>query len=321
MTEQLLNEDNNRLTVYPIKYPLIWKMYKKQLACHWVIEEVDLSKDIDDWNKLTDLEQHFIKNILAFFAGSDGIVNMNLGHRFMQEIKILEARIAYGYQFMMENIHAEAYSLMIDTYIKDSLEKDKLLNAISTVPCIKEKADWAFKWIQSDAPFCQRLVAFAIVEGIFFSGAFAAIFWLKDRNLMPGLCKFNKFIARDEGLHTEFACLLYSMLECKLEQDIIHQIIVDAVIIEKKFITESLPCNIIGINADLMKQYIEFVADRLIVQLGYDRIYNVKKCPLEFMENISMQTKENMFEGRVDEYQNAYVFGKKHDDFSITEDF
>jgi ribonucleotide reductase beta subunit family protein with ferritin-like domain len=320
--EPLLDERNNRLTIYPIKFPQVWKEYKKQQSCMWVVEEVDLSKDIDDWNKLNDNEQFFLKNVLAFFAASDGIVNMNLLERFMNEVQPPEVRCAYGFQFAMENIHSEGYSLQIDTYVKDPVEKEHLLNAMETIPCVKEKADWAMKWINGTEPFGQRLIAFAIVEGIYFSGSFAAIFWLQDRNLMPGLCKFNKFIARDEGMHTDFACLLYSMVIEKMDQQTIEQMVREAVTIEKNFITESLPCNLIGINAELMKEYIEFVADRLVVQLGYERIYNVTKCPLEFMEKISMQAKENMFEGRVDEYQNAHIFkSKEESQFIIDDDF
>lgn len=320
--EPLLDEKNNRLTVYPIKYKNIWQMYKKQEACHWVVEEVDLSKDMKDWVTLNEQEQHFIKHILAFFAASDGIVNMNLGERFMKEVQILEAQICYGSQFAMENRHAEAYSLMIETYIKDNLEKDKLFNAIEEIPCIKKKADWALRWIESDAPFAQRLVAFAIVEGVFFSGAFASIFWLSDRNMMPGLCKFNKFISRDEGLHTDFAVLLYSMLNNKLDQDTIHAIMLEAVNIEIEFIVDSLPCKLIGMNSTLMSEYIKFVADRLLVQLNYERLFNVKKNPLDFMEKISMQNKENMFEGRVDEYQSAHIFNQSGGgDWNMDDDF
>jgi ribonucleotide reductase beta subunit family protein with ferritin-like domain len=318
--EPLLDEENDRMTIYPIKFPEIWKMYKQMEAAMWFVEEVDLSKDMKDWNKLNENEQTFIKNILAFFAASDTIVNINLLERFMKEIQPIEAKFAYGSQYAMESRHSEAYSLMIETYVKDVQEKNKLFNAIKTIPCVKEKADWAFKWIDSDAPFNQRLFAFCIVEGVFFSGAFASIFWLKEKNLMQGLCKFNKFISRDEGMHVDFAILLYSMLNKKMTQKTAHQIMKEAVEIEKKFITESIPCKLLGMNSEMMSEYIEFIANNLLDQLGYKKIYKIKKNPLDFMEKISMQTKENMFEGRVDEYQMAHI-SDKSTGFSISTDF
>lgn len=322
--EVLLAEENERMTVYPIKFPKIWEMYKKQEAAMWFVEEVDLSKDMKDWIKLKDSEQVFIKNILAFFAASDTIVNINLLERFMKEIKLTEAKCAYGAQYAMESRHGEAYSLMIETYVKDISEKARLFNAVKEISCVKKKADWAFKWIQSDAPFRQRLFAFCIIEGVFFSGAFAAIFWLKDRNIMPGLCKFNKFISRDEGMHVDFAILLYSMLNVKMDEKMVHQIMKEAVDIEKEFIIESIPCRLLGMNSDLMSTYIEYIADGLLDQLGYNKIYNIKNNPLDFMEKISMQTKENMFEGRVDEYQNSHIFNNAVDNdenFNLSNDF
>lgn len=318
-SEILLKKDN-RKTIFPIKFHEIWKMYKKQLAAHWVVEEVDLSKDYKDWEKLNSNEQKFIKNILAFFAASDTIVNINLLDRFMNDIQIPEVQFAYGQQYAMENIHSEAYSLMIDTYIKDETEKNKLFNAVEEIPCIKKKADWAFKWIESDAPFSQRLFAFCIVEGVFFSGAFASIFWLKDRNLMSGLCKFNKFIARDEGMHVDFAILLYSMLNNKLDEKIIHSIMKEAVEIEKEFIIESIPCSLIGMNSSIMSEYIEFIANELLIELGYKKLYKISKNPLDFMEKISIQTKENFFEGRVDEYQLSHI-SNENNKFEINNDF
>lgn len=305
--EELLVESKNRYVVYPIQYDSIWAMYKLALGSFWTAEEIDLGKDIDDWTKLSDNEKYFIKHILAFFAGSDGVVNENLSSRFMNEVMIPEAKCFYGFQIAMENIHSETYSLLIDTYIKDQEEKNHLLNAIYTIPCIKKKAEWALKWIsnQNDS-FAHRLVAFAAVEGIFFSGAFCAIFWLKERGVMPGLTFSNELISRDEGLHTEFAILLYTMLKNKLTQETIHYIIKEAVEIENEFITESIPCHMLGMNATLMTQYIKYVADRLVVQLGYDKIYNVTN-PFDFMDRIGLNTKQNFFEGRVSEYSRANV--------------
>ena len=272
------------------------------MDCFWRTEEIDLSKDLTHWEKLKDDERHFVSMVLAFFAGSDGIVLENLGTRFMSEVQLPEARAAYGFQLMMENIHSETYSLLIDTYIKDQEEKMKLFRAIQNYPCIKKKADWAIKWIQDKrSTFASRLVAFAAVEGIFFSGSFCAIFWLKKRGLMPGLTFSNELISRDEGMHTDFAVLLYSKLNRKINKSRIYEIIKEAVEIEKEFICEALPCRLIGMNAKLMSQYIEFVADRLVVQLGYEKIYNAA-CPFEFMEQISVEGKTNFFEKRVGEY-------------------
>jgi len=314
--EALLKEDS-RLVLYPIRHTKIFEMYKKQQKCFWTADEIDFSKDHKDWEKLTSDERHFIKYVLGFFAASDGIVNINLIDRFLKDVKILEAQICYTWQAAVENIHSETYSLMIDTYIKDSVEKTFLLNAIENIPCINNKANWAIKWINDDkSSFAQRLVAFACVEGIFFSGSFCAIYWLKERNLMPGLSLSNDFIARDEGLHCDFACLLYSMLTNKLDYDTIKNMISEVVEIETEFITESLPCRLIGMNHDLMKEYIKFVADRLVRDLGYENIYNVKN-PFAFMENISLEGKTNFFEQRVSQYKKADV----NTAFDISDDF
>lgn len=300
--EPLLKEDSNRYVLFPIQHDDIWKMYKKQMDCFWRAEEIDLSKDIDDWNKLGKNEQYFIKMILAFFAASDGIVLENLGMRFMSEVQPAEAKAFYSFQMMMENIHSETYSQLIDTYISDGSEKKTLFEAIDNFPCIKKKADWAIKWIQDqESNFARRLVAFSCVEGIFFSGSFCAIYWLKKRGLMPGLTLSNQFISRDEGMHTDFAVLLYSKLVNKLSQEEIHKIIEEAVEIEKEFICDALPCRLIGMNATLMSQYIEFVADRLVVQLGYEKIFHSGN-PFDFMEMISVENKSNFFETRVSEY-------------------
>jgi ribonucleotide reductase beta subunit family protein with ferritin-like domain len=277
------------------------------MACFWTTEEIDLSKDLQDYNKLSDNERYFIKHILAFFAGSDGIVLENLGKRFLSEVQIPEARCAYGFQLMMENIHSETYSLLIDTLIKDELDKKHLFNAIHTIPCIAKKASWAIKWIEDEnSNFATRLVAFACVEGIFFSGSFCAIYWLKKRGLMPGLTFSNELISRDEGMHTDFAVLLYGMLNNKLMESTIYSIIRDCVDIETEFINEALSCRLIGMNSELMGQYIRFVADRLIVQLGYDKLYDVEN-PFPFMELISLENKTNFFEKRVSEYSLAKV--------------
>jgi len=290
----------------PINYPKVWEMYKKHEQSFWTAEEIDLHPDLVDWeNKLNDDERHFIKHVLAFFAASDGIVNENLAVNFMSEVQIPEARCFYGFQIMMENIHSETYSLLIDAYIKDPKEKHYLFNAIETVPCVKKKADWALRWIQNGS-FAERLVAFAAVEGIFFSGSFCSIFWLKKRGLMPGLTFSNELISRDEGLHCDFACLLYSMLQNKMTQEQVHTIIKDAVNCEHEFVTDALPVSLIGMNARLMCQYIEFVADRLLVSLGYSKIYNAAN-PFDFMEMISLQGKTNFFEKRVGEYKKAGV--------------
>lgn len=322
MEEEILTETKNRFVLYPIKYDKIWKMFKTAESSFWTAEEIDLTKDIHDWElKLNDNERFFIKNILAFFAASDGIVNENLAGRFYNDVMIPEAKAFYGFQIAMELIHSETYSLMIDTYIKDSREKDTLFNAIQTIPCIKKKADWALKWISSkDAPFSMRLIAFAIVEGIFFSGAFCSIFWLKERGLMPGLCTSNEFISRDEGLHTEFAILLYSMIKNRLSEDMVSSIIKEAVEIEIEFITQSIPCNLLGMNAELMSDYIKFVADRLSTQLGYDKIYLVKN-PFPFMDRINLDHKTNFFENRESNYSKAKVGQKNVYEFSIDEEF
>lgn len=306
--ELLTQENPSRFVLFPICFQDIWDKYKNQMSVFWRAEEIDLSKDRTDWNKLNDKEKHFIKNVLAFFAGSDGIVLENLGTRFMSEIQIPEAKCFYGFQMMMENVHSETYSLLIDTYIQDQQEKDRLLNAIETIPCVKRKAEWALKWINdNESTFALRLIAFAIVEGIFFSGSFCSIFWLKKRGLMPGLTFSNELISRDEGLHTDFAVLLYTKyIRNKIPENKVHEIFSEAVNIEKEFITESLPCNLIGMNSELMKQYIEFVADRLLSQLKYEKMYNTNN-PFDFMEMISLRGKTNFFEKRVGEYQLAGV--------------
>ena len=319
-TEPLLTPEDNRYVVYPIKHKDIWDAYKKQMACFWTAEELDFTQDVKDWEKLTPNEKHFIKNVLAFFAGSDGIVMENLIERFITEVKWMEAKLAYGFQSFMEGIHAETYSLMIDTLINDEEEKTFLLNAIATIPCVSKKADWAKKWIgDRKASFATRLVAFACVEGIFFSGSFCSIFWLKQRGIMPGLTTSNEFIARDEGLHTDFACLLYKYINHKIRRHKLVEIVGEAIEIEKEFICESLPCKLLGMNADLMKQYIEYVADRLVVQLGYSKIYNVSN-PFDFMERISLEGKDNFFEKRVSSYVKSGV-GKTSEEMSFsTED-
>jgi len=305
--EPLLMDNPNRFVLFPIKYESIWKAYKKQQACFWSAEEIDLSLDLKDWEKLEKNEQFFIKNILAFFAGSDGIVLENLGKRFLDEVQIPEARCFYGFQLMMENVHSETYSLLIDKYITDKDEKMRLFNSIQTIPPIAKKAKWALKWIDDiNSNFATRLIAFACVEGIFFSGSFCAIYWLKKRGLMPGLTFSNELISRDEGLHTDFACLLYSMLNNKLDEQTVHTIIRDAVTIEKEFINESISCSMIGMNSMLMSQYIEFVSDRLLLQMGYNKLYKSEN-PFDFMELISMENKTNFFEKRVAEYSLANV--------------
>ena len=300
--EPLLTPDDSRFVMFPIKHNDIWEMYKKQVDCFWRPEEIDLSKDLNDWDKLTKDEKHFIKMIIAFFAGSDGLVLENLAARFMNDVQNSEARAFYGFQIAMENIHSETYSLLIDTYVRDENEKNNLLNAIENYPCIKKKADWAKKWISDKrSSFATRLVAFACIEGVFFSSSFANIFAIKKRGLMPGLTFSNELISRDEALHTEFAVLLYSKLQRKLPKKKIHDIIKEAVEIEKEFITEAIPCRMIGMNATLMSQYIEFVADRLSLQLGYDKIYNSQN-PFDFMELISIESKVNFFERTNSEY-------------------
>jgi ribonucleoside-diphosphate reductase subunit M2 len=323
--EPLLTPNPDRFCMFPIQYPKIWEMYKKAEASFWTAEEVDLSEDLNHWNNLTDGERHFISHVLAFFAASDGIVLENLAGRFMKEVQVSEARAFYGFQIAIENIHSEMYSLLIETYINDSVEKNRLFHAIETIPCITKKADWAMKWIDSSDSFAERIVAFACVEGIFFSGSFCAIFWLKKRGLMPGLTFSNELISRDEGLHCDFACLIYSLLTKKLSEERVKTIVRDAVEIEREFVCEALPCALVGMNGDLMSQYIEFVADRLLCELGCGKIYNVQN-PFDWMDLISLQGKTNFFEKRVGEYQKASVMnsltanGGAHV-FKLDEDF
>merc|ERR1711939_1064530 len=311
--EPILQENPHRFVLFPIKYHEIWQMYKKAEASFWTAEEIDLSKDLHDWNnRLNDDERYFVSHVLAFFAASDGIVNENLLERFSGEVQVPEARCFYGFQIMMENIHSETYSLLIDTYIKEQAQRTHLFNAIETIPCIKKKADWAVRWIQDkDSTFAQRLVAFAAVEGIFFSGSFASIFWLKKRGLMAGLTFSNELISRDEGLHTDFACLLFQHLRRRPAPHVIQKIITEAVQIEQEFLTEALPVNLIGMNQKLMCQYIEFVSDRLLVALGNEKVYNVEN-PFDFMEMISLDGKTNFFEKRVSDYQKSGVMSKNH---------
>jgi ribonucleoside-diphosphate reductase beta chain len=305
--ENILQPNPNRFVLFPIVHHDLWKFYKQQQACFWTAEEIDLSQDISDWeNKLNADEQHFIKHVLAFFAASDGIVNENIAENFVNEVQYTEAKMFYGFQIMMENIHSETYSLLIDSYIKDTEEQHRLFNAIDEIPAIKKKADWAVKWIDSDS-FVERLLAFAAVEGIFFSGSFCSIFWLKKRGLMPGLTFSNELISRDEGLHCDFACHLYNdHIKNKVSEARIKEIICGALEIEKEFILEALPVRLIGMNADLMSQYLEFVTDRLLVSLGCAKVYNVEN-PFDFMQNIALQGKTNFFEKRVGEYQKAGV--------------
>ncbi len=320
-TELLLKENKDRFVILPVNYPKLWEMYKKHEAGFWTAEEIDLSGDLQHWANLNDGERHFISHVLAFFAASDGIVNENLAVNFMSEVQLPEARCFYGFQIMMENIHSETYALLIDTYVKDPVEKNRLFHAIETIPAVKRKAEWALRWIDNGS-FAERLVAFAAVEGIFFSGSFCSLFWLKKRGLMPGLTFSNELISRDEGLHCEFACLLYGMLSNKLTQSDVHAIIKDAVEIEKEFITEALPVALIGMNARLMQQYIEFVADRWLAELGYDKIFKATN-PFDFMEMISLEGKTNFFEKRVGDYQKSGVLGagKEAQAFSLEEDF
>ena len=311
MVEPLLSEDTSRYVMFPVSDQTIWKLYKKQVDCFWRPEEIDTSKDLTQWDTLTTDEQFFIKMILAFFAGSDGIVLENLASRFMMDVQLPEARAFYGFQIAMENIHSETYSILIDSYIKDSIEKDKLFHAIEHFPCIEKKAKWAIKWIQDKRScFATRLIAFACIEGIFFSGAFCSIYWLKKRGLMPGLTFSNELISRDEALHTEFAIYLFSKLEKKIPKKKIRDIIQEAVSIEKEFITEALPCRLIGMNSELMNQYIEFVADRLLLQLGCEAFYKTSN-PFDFMEMISLEQKTNFFESRVSSYALAEKSGKE----------
>lgn len=325
--EAILVENKRRFVLFPIKFPEIWEAYKRAEASFWTAEEIDLSKDIHDWNnRMNENERFFISRVLAFFAASDGIVNENLVENFSAEVQIPEAKCFYGFQIMMENIHSETYSLLLDTYIKEPKENEFLFNAIETIPEIKEKAEWAIRWIQDkDALFAERLVAFAAVEGVFFSGSFAAIFWLKKKGLMPGLTFSNELICRDEGLHTDFACLLYAHLKNKPEPKIIERIITEAVEIEKRYFVDAIPVALLGMNADLMNQYVEFVADRLLVALGNEKVYKVSN-PFDFMENISLAGKTNFFEKRVSDYQKAGVMAKSskaeaEDAFAFNEDF
>ncbi|MCE2742095.1 MAG: ribonucleotide-diphosphate reductase subunit beta [Fluviicola sp.] len=323
VAEPILEPNNNRFVLFPIQHDDIWSFYKRAEASFWTAEEIDLSPDLVDWEtKLTDDEKHFIKHILAFFAASDGIVNENLAENFVAEVQYTEAKFFYGFQIAIENIHSETYSLLIDTYIQDNADKNYLFNAIDTLDCVKKKADWALRWIEKGS-FAERLVAFAAVEGIFFSGSFCSIFWLKKRGLMPGLSFSNELISRDEGLHCDFACLLYNNhLNNKLSKDKVKEIIMDAVAIEKEFVTDAIPVRLIGMNSDLMGQYIEFVADRLLMELGNEKVYNATN-PFDFMDMISIEGKTNFFEKRVAEYQKAGVMngGKESHGFSMDEDF
>merc|ERR1719394_1502350 len=320
--EPLLKENPQRFVIFPIQYAEIWKMYKKAEASFWTTEEVDLSKDLNDWDSLKPDERYFITHVLAFFAASDGIVNENLGERFLKDVQIPEARCFYGFQIAIENIHGEMYSLLIDTYVRDADERNKLFNAIETIPAVKKKADWALRWINSDnATFAERIIAFASVEGIFFSGSFAAIFWLKKRGLMPGLTFSNELISRDEGLHCDFACLMYHYLVQKPSQERVIEIICNAVDIEIEFLTEALPVALIGMNSLLMIQYIKFVADRLLRELSCEKVYNVEN-PFDFMENISLEGKTNFFEKRVGEYQKMGVMNTNEESkFCLDADF
>ena len=320
--EPILVANNNRFVLFPIQHDDIWAFYKKAEASFWTAEEIDLQADLIDWDtKLNDNERHFVKHVLAFFAASDGIVNENLAENFLSEVQYTEAKFFYGFQVAVENIHSETYSLLIDTYIKDTKDKEYLFNAIDTMDCVKVKADWALRWID-EGSFAERLVAFAAVEGIFFSGSFCSIYWLKKRGLMPGLSFSNELISRDEGLHCDFACLLYTNhIVDKLPKETVQKIIIDAVDIEKEFILEALPVKLIGMNSDLMSQYIEFVADRLLLDLGNEKVYNAT-TPFDFMEMISIQGKTNFFEKRVGEYQKSGVLNNDADQtFTIDEDF
>lgn len=319
--ELILKESDDRFVIFPIKHDELWEQYKNAEASFWTAEEINLSDDINDWkNKLNDDERHYIKHVLAFFAASDGIVNENLVVNFIREVQLAEARCFYGFQVAMENIHGETYSLLIDTYIKNAEEKAKLFNGLNTIPAVKRKGEWALKWIESES-FAERLIAFAAVEGIFFSGSFCAIFWLKKRSLMPGLTFSNELISRDEALHCYFACTLYKMLQNKPSEEQVKKIITEAVEIEKEFISEALPVRLIGMNAELMSQYIEFVADYWIKQLGYTPVYNATN-PFDFMDMISMSGKTNFFEKKVSEYRKAGVGSKPEDnEFDLDEDF
>ena len=313
-------DGQNPYVMFPVRHPDVWAMYKKAQSAFWTAEEIDLSKDMNDWSALTDKERHFLKHVLAFFAASDGIVNENLAVRFMVDVKLPEVRAFYGFQIAMENVHSETYALLIDTYISDMDEKARMFDAINNMPCVKLKADWALGWISStDASFAQRLVAFACVEGIFFSGSFCSIFWLKERGVMPGLCSSNEFISRDEALHTEFAVLLYSKLPAheRLSSSVVESIVKEAVGIELEFIVSSLPCSLLGMNSFLMSSYIKFVADRLLVQLGYDKVYD-ERNPFTFMERICLTGKANFFEHRESNYSKAQDANRS---IVLTDDF
>ncbi|UBM57858.1 ribonucleotide-diphosphate reductase subunit beta [Marinilongibacter aquaticus] len=322
-SEPLLIDDPNRFVIFPIKHEDIWQFYKNAEACFWTAEELDLAQDLNDWDNLNDGERHFISHVLAFFAASDGIVNENLAVDFLSAVQFAEAKCFYGFQIAIENIHAEVYSLLIDTYIKDAGERDKLLHAVEHIPCVQKKAEWAMRWIEN-GNFIERLIAFAAVEGIFFSGSFCSIFWLKKRGLMPGLAFSNELISRDEGMHRDFACLLYTdHIQNKLPEEQIYTIIKDAVEIEKEFVSDALPVSLIGMNSELMCQYIEFVADHLLEQLNLKKVYNASN-PFDFMELISLQGKTNFFEKRVGDYQKAGVSNsgdKESHKFSLDEDF
>ena len=321
VTEPILQENPNRFVLFPIEHDDIWDFYKKSQAAIWTAEEIDLSPDLTDWENLKDDEKHFIKHVLAFFAASDGIVNENLAENFVNDVQYTEAKFFYGFQIMMENIHSETYSLLIDTYIKDKKEKDYLFNAIETMDCVKKKAEWALRWIDNGS-FAERLIAFAAVEGIFFSGSFCSIFWLKKRGLMPGLTFSNELISRDEGMHCDFACLLYNNhIVNKLDKTLATNIIKDAVLIEKEFVSDALPVRLIGMNAEEMCEYIEFCADRLLVSLGLDRVYNASN-PFPWMDMISLQGKTNFFEKRVGDYRKAGVMSERDDQvFTLDADF
>jgi ribonucleotide reductase beta subunit family protein with ferritin-like domain len=320
----LLSQSSDRFVLFPIEHDSVWEMYKKAMASFWTAEEIDLYQDLQDWEKLSADEKHFISHVLAFFSASDGIVNENLAQQFYDEVQIPEARCFYGFQIAMENIHSETYGLLIDTYINDPKEKNYLFNAIDNIDCIKKKADWAMKWMNRDSDFAIRLLAFAAIEGIFFSGSFCSIFWLKKRGLMPGLTFSNELISRDEGLHTDFACLLYNeYITNKPSEATVKELISEAVEFEMEFITQALPVSLIGMNSDMMKEYVKFVADRLVMQLGYTPIYNAQN-PFDWMELISLQGKTNFFEKRVSEYQKAGVMTESKDDnhsFSLDADF
>lgn len=316
--EPILAENPDRFVLFPIKYAKIWEWYKKSVASFWTVEEVDLTQDLTDWEKLSADEKHFIKHVLAFFAASDGIVNENLVLNFMREVQIPEARCFYGFQIAIENIHSEMYSLLIDTYIRDNKEKDYLFHALRNLDCVSKKGQWALRWIENAPSFAHRLIAFAAVEGIFFSGSFCSIFWLKKRGLMPGLAFSNELISRDEGMHCDFACLLFSMMKEKPAPAEVEAIITEAVAFEKEFVTDALPVSLIGMNAELMSQYIEFVADRLLVALGNEKVYGTAN-PFPWMDMISIQGKTNFFEKRVGDYQKAGVMAKREEQVFTTD--